>query len=351
MNDWAQLDEELEQLSESPVYADDIKDKLLVLVRTEPTEAAKRLIRMRDIADEHLYMKPKAWSLAILGLYELDRTKYEDSVHCLLEAKNIFEFIGDTRGELFCCNLLLGCYNEAGVHEVAVEWGLKGMRLAERVQDDYALSLLLVNMAITYVKLELIEEAKQALSQYNQLLPFLPERSDESIIVTHQIESEILIYEGDYDEAYEKLQEIELLTKRFPIHYTAQIRLEATIYDRTGRIQEALSRYEEGIRFCSEIQGKENQCAMMKQYGELLVRIGRDDAIDKLEEAIRLATEIDSRRYLIGLYQTLADVYRARGQYKEAFEQFEKYERLKTQVYVKNHHLIINEVQKKQLDI
>lgn len=136
----------IEHMPYDPKFFKDVFDELLLF------------------AKENNLNKTMGWIYYYLGWYYVDLAEYEKAVDIFLVSNDIFHNIADRKGLSYACNGMTNVYTQIGQFKLANEWGLKGILLAEEINDKEAQLILLVNTSINYVQMKSFYNAKEILN-------------------------------------------------------------------------------------------------------------------------------------------------------------------------------------------
>lgn len=103
-----------------------------------------------------------AWFSGEDGIYDI-------AIDYLLESYQIYESLNAVDGMVSVCNALMCVYFHTGLYTESQEWGVKGIKLSEGLEDPKYVAHLLGNTVIHYLRLEKYKEAREVQERVNYL--------------------------------------------------------------------------------------------------------------------------------------------------------------------------------------
>ncbi len=308
-----------------PTYAiDSIKSKLSSISGTEKVDA---LIKMADLyhrsddeqsqhyandalklAQELKYDKGIIGAYSNLAVTEMQHSKFEASLAYSLKALQIAEQIKDTaksaEGYLNIANAYLNMSNFI----YAIKNYKKSAELFKQVGDTDNMGTVYNNLAVSYDNRDILDTA---LVYYNLAFP---------------------IYNGMKNKRYIGLWYMNV----------------GDLYRKQNKIKSALD-YQ--LKAEPLLVDANDQFTIMVLYSGLpytCIKLNKlDDALMYANKAIQLGIKLKSTRELSYAYMALADVYEARGEYKEQALNMKNYASLKDSVFLDETSQAITEMQSK----
>ena len=227
-----------------------------------------------------------ALSLLNLGLYYNNHAKYEDALKNLNEALNDFRDLGDQSNQAVCLNNIGTAEGGLGNDQAALTYYQQALDIREKLKNSNAISETLHNLADTNVKLGLYDAAIQ---QYVKALDASRAAGDQQRVALESTSlGELFATEGQYGRALQSYQDA--------------VNGYQALNNRTYWAVSALA-----------------------GYGHVLAMVGREEeGQQKLQQAVNLATEINSDTYLAQALNWLGDSYMYAGDYNNARQQYKK---------------------------
>lgn len=297
-------------------------------------EELKNLIDgLLNFSEENKLLKTKAWSYYYFGWYNFHSTQYDIAVIDFLKSYELFDNIKDKEGIVYACNGLTNVYCQIGQLNLANEWGLKGITLAEEINNESALVTLLLNTGINYIQMQHFDKASEILNSM-KLLNY--ELTDQQRISWLLAMAEIEIHIGDSMKSLTYIEEASTTEEKSNI-----ISEVSEIHKLKGMAYKKLMEYDiaenEFVMSCSYAEQQNliyEKCCSMVEWANLCVKVGRSqEAVDKLNEAARICSSKDINVLLKEIYFRLYKIYKELSLTEKALEFLEKYKVIDDEMY------------------
>ena len=155
------------------------------------------------------------WIINNYGWVQHGLGNFKKAIEIHTEAYKIFEKVNDKEGILSTINALVGNYSFLQIFDKAIEYGMKGIDLAESVGNYQALNSIKNNMAIAYVEIEEFEKAKELFEQIAKLPNFnIKHNTIVNLLNLGECEREL----KNYDKSLKYLEEALNMAEKFYIN-------------------------------------------------------------------------------------------------------------------------------------
>ena len=244
----------------------------------------------KQLAIQHFFTKELADSLKQISLCYANVSDYGNVMKTSLEAMDLYISCNDYGGEADCLNALGGVYNFLQDYNKRLECNLKCLALRKKINDDNAQIGTYNNIGDTYT---VMEDYENALKYFNICLTFnLSAR--QKAIVYYNI-GEVHYFKKDYKTAQEFIKK--------------------------------------GLDFGIETDYWQIIIAAYQMQANILLLDNNfNEAILILEKAFEIADIKKSKEDQYSLYELFSKAHAGLNDYKKAFENLDKYNRLKNEV-------------------
>lgn len=284
-------------------------------------------------SEENKLYKVKAWAYYYLGWYNFDTTHYDKAVTNFLKSYEIFNNIIDKDGIVYACNGLTNVYCQIGQLNLANEWGLKGITIAEEINNKSALITLLLNTGINYIQMQHFDKAKEIFNSMELMYYELTNQQRVSCLLAM---AEIEIHVGDsmkslsyIEEASKAEEKSHLITDMSEIH-----KLKGMAYKKLMEYDVAENEFVMACNYAEQQNLTYERCSAMVEWANLCVNVGRkQEAIEKLNEVAYICSSKDINVLLKEIYFKLYKIYKELNLTGNALEFLEKYKLIDDEMY------------------
>ena len=119
---------------------------------------------------KHQLKLAQAGMLHVVAWFSGEDGIYDIAIDYLLESYQIYESLNAVDGMVSVCNALMCVYFHTGLYTESQEWGVKGIKLSEGLEDPKYVAHLLGNTVIHYLRLEKYKEAREVQERVNYLI-------------------------------------------------------------------------------------------------------------------------------------------------------------------------------------
>ncbi len=339
MDFYAKYKEQFDMLLKNEDNITFFNEMIAKTIRQDIDAAGKMLNTTLSFVKEHNLNKAKALLDNYYGWYCFDLAKYDEAIKVALEACNVIEKYSDEigkRGLARLCNLLMSVYSQVGQIELSNEWGLKGVEIAESLNDDDMLLALMLNLAIGYSQLDEYQKAKDILN-YIRVKGLKLEK--ESQIIYSQALAEIEIHLGDAKEALVEIAKTYKIFKEInPFTYISETKkIEAMAYSKLKDYEKAEALFEESYNLAVKYNQYFELCNAAVKWADMLMEQNRvDEAIEKYNQILETAENYQFYQLLRYCYHKLYSIYKERNLLAESLACLEKFTYIDKKLY--NYH-------------
>lgn len=323
--------EELNKLIDSEENFEFFRKLAMDKIRTSP-ECFKNIFdELLKFACENKLNITTGWTYYYLGWYYLDISKFDEAVDYFLISNDTFETIDYKKGLIYACNGLTNVYCQIGQFKLANEWGLKGISLAEEINEQDSLVLLLINSGINYIQMKYFQKSKDI---FNSIKMMDCELTKSQQISCYLGLAEIEINIGDPKVALAYLDVVSNLDCELTVDTSELFKLKGMAYVKLHEYDIAQKEFMKSYDF-SNIQGYTyEKCSVMIEWSKLSNFVGRYyEAIDLLKEVVGLSKKGNFNIYLREAYLILYKIYKNLDFTKDALKYLEEYILIDDQIY------------------
>lgn len=280
--------------------------------------------------ENNLY-KVKAWTCYYLGWYYEYMSEYGNALDAFLISNDLFEMINDKKGLIYACNGLTNSYCQIGQFKLANEWGLKGISLAEEIDEKEALILLLINTGINYIQMKNFYKSKEILNCIKMMNFELTKRQ----LIAYKLGlAEIEINIGDPRIALVHLDEVTKIDDELTVDTSETYKLKGMAFVKLNEYEMAKKEFMKSYDL-SNLQGYTHEkCCAMIEWSKLNCMIKRHhDAVNLLDEVVEIAKSGKFKAILKEAYHLLHKIYKELGSANKSLSYLEEYILLDDEIY------------------
>ncbi len=259
--------------------------------------------------------------LHILSWLDVEFSKFDNAIICLLFAKKLFEEIDDKDSICKVCVVLGSAYVLKGEFKTAIQYNLEGLRIAEEDSNKENATILLSNAGLTYWNLG---DNKKAFEFISKSLRNKREKGDK-LDIAKSLNNIGLVYNamGDYYKALEAYNEAYSIVEELDEKKGVGI-----LYMNIGLIYERLGETDKAESFLYKALESYKAVDYKKGIGECLVNLalvtrvaGRTEtALKYAYESFEVATAIGDKKVIAFTFQEIMNVFKDKKEYKKALD-------------------------------
>lgn len=320
----------LEFLGKDPDNAKALSQLYAIYMRQGNYKQARHYaFRMLDVAEECGDTQKKMLADSYIGQSHLAMDAYDSAYNYLNDAVNLWNAIDSADRTDEAYSAIYSAYNSLGIYAVtinmdfgnAIDYFLKGLRIAESRQDYMAYAVLGSNLVIVYYLREDPGGLKYALEVYR----YGKEYDNTYIIYCGaSVSARMYFLKGDMVNAEKYINEAMALVNKYFDRMEVYC-LYAQIQDAKGNKAEAEKYYRLAVEYIDK-ESVPTVILMYLSYGQFLFNEGRYlECIGMLDHSIDLAVSKRNRLYTYRLYELKSKAYEALGKQESAFEAYKLY--------------------------
>lgn len=293
-----------------------------------------------------LNLKPQlAGAYRILGNNYSAQSRLPKSIEYYNESLRIYTELNDRAGTAMVYNNLGIANFKMFKYTEAIDFYFKALKIKEDIKDQKGILSTLINIGAIYQRQA---NYKEAITFYKKAASAAKKHGEKGLMAASlQNMGETLIEQKKYTHALRVLKsasEIFVQTKNFVDLVSAYINM-GIVCRRMKRYKEELEMYEAGGKIAEEQHLTQELGVCYQNIGEALLRQKKlDEAHAVLKSAVNLLEKAASHPSRTVVYNLLAKLYKARGNYKEALKNEEKYAAEVAKIYTKDRSHQINEI-------
>lgn len=342
----------LELLEHEPDNVDALSQLYAIYMRQgNYGEAQRYALRIFDVAEESGDAHTRMLADSYIGQSYLAMDGYDSAYNYLNDAICLWNTIdsADRTDETY--SAIYTAYNGLGIYAVtidmdfgkAIDYFLKGLKLAEARQDYLDYAVLGSNLVVVYNLREDPDGLKYALEVYR----YGKESGNTYIIYCGAHVSAIMYFlKGDLVNAEKYLNEAMSLVDRY-FDRMGVYCLYARLQDAKGRKSEAEKYYRLAVEYIDE-ESVPTAISIYLSYGEYLFGEGRyAECIGMLDRGIDLAVSRGNRLYTYRLYELKSRAYEALGRLDSALDAYRLFHSESVGVFNIERERSVNELTRK----
>lgn len=271
----------------------------------DPQNSMKDALEAKDLSVKLGFGKGEAMALSTIGVLQYRRGDLTSASATHLQALRIRERIGDTNGEARSCINLGNIYSDQRNNELALEYYIRAQEILEEGNDYERLAIVYLNIGGIY-----LAEGDDAQARYYSTLTYhLAGKIDDALL-----EAQALNNEGVCLQHLNKLDSAAIV-------FAGAYELAELNGEKTMMVDAAI-----------------NMGNTQRMTGKL------HEAVITHRNALEVASDMGYVEGLRGLYEALADDYKALGDYKNAFEAQVLFKKFSDSIYNEENSIRMAEI-------
>lgn len=323
-------------------------DSLNALLRATTEELARaRLLHLvaqehyqRSINDTALSLAQQALSLSkklgykegvanasnIIGNVQMARGEIPDALNAYFTAQKIWEELKDTARLATTLNNIGNVYTEQGKFSLALETHLRTLRLREAIGNKLGIAMSLNNIGSLYHKLGRNDEAMKSYMEAFELAKELGEKRGMGILLNNigNMHREA----GRYDSAIAAYKSSIEFNKELGNKKGVAITLNniGLVYKEQKKHADAERYHQDALALAEEVKDLAAKVNALRDLGKIyLLQKKYDAALAATERGLEIEKKVSGDAGGAIFYQQLAEIYAAKGDYREAYRQHQLY--------------------------
>ena len=275
----------------NPDTAIKISNHVLALVEKHKGEVSQQV--------RHSYLLSKGKAMMTLGNCHYALGKPNEALEYFLQDLTIFRQIKNTKGMLYCLNVLAYIYDEQGKFKEALAYNFELLDLAKKVNDTEHTGSALNNIGYLYHYQGKIEEA---LNYYQQTLK-LARKGGEQNTIASALNNIGYVYstQGDFQNALKYYLQVLKIRRNLKDDAGIAVSLGniGSIYMKQGNHQKAMKFFEEALTISKKINKPERIAAALIKIGACYSRSGDEiKALDYFKQSLVINEKTGIKRDL-----------------------------------------------------
>ena len=303
-------------------YSKNICENIEQIGASKAKEMYKKFI---NFCEENNLIKAGSWFYYYLGKLNYELLNLDKSIKCHETALKGFESINDNEGIVFAINGIFIGYVKQQKFEKAIEFGIKGIKLASEENNYVALARLKTNMLGVY---EEIGEYEKAIELYDDIEKIGYIANEENQIVNNLNRCLCEFKLGNKDNSIKYGEKAYKIAKENKSDYLIPNILSelANIYIDKGEFDTAIEKLNEAKGYIRDEKDNIAYLSILMKLGDLeLKRKNYKLAIEKFENACKTILNDYYKNELREIYNKLSLAYKGIEDYKKSLEYLEKY--------------------------
>jgi PAS domain S-box-containing protein len=285
-------EKQVEALTDGTEKVDVLNQYSWKLSRIDPQKALHLAEQAHELSKQLEYVEGEAEGLKNLGQCYWLVSQFASALEKSLSALQMFEVLNNKQSLADSYNILGAIYSSLGEKENALKYYYSSLELKKEIGDK--------------------EGEARALNSIG----------------------DFLMNNGEYEEARKHFEEC------LNVDHSNDIMKGIGLYN-LGEINYHLKEYDIALEYLAKgnAMGESMNFALMTVYcsgliGEIELKKGNtDQAIQRLDGAMKAAVEVDARDRIYALHKAIYKAYKQKGKIEKALEHFEQYHRIKEEVY------------------
>lgn len=318
---YEEIVENIDRLKNDEAYITDI---YAFTSSQSPKDAKIFIEKVMLLAKNNKCHKAEAGLARQLGWAYLDMMSFDKAIYYHQLAYDMFVDMNDSRGLITTASALQEDYGAQELWDMAIEWGLKGIELAEDNQDEELLSILLINVAALYNGLGEYHKSREMLEQLKQMAQPL---TSFNRVCKYVIQSECEVGHRNLTQALNYAQKAyELAKKEKVIVITEALKALGIVYTQLKDYKKAEMYFKEGLQLSEEYNQNNIRVNIMIEWSKLELEQKRyKEALEKAFKGVERLDQINSRKELKEAYFCINAAFQALGDYKSAIKYLKMY--------------------------
>lgn len=350
-------DESIEQALKTLKFAENNKDKVgavkaLILVgignysKNEYDLSLKYFEKALKKGEEIGYKKGIGRSLLRIGSIYDKLGKYNESLCCYFRAIHVFGRVREDKDLLQTFGNISNCYYNLGIYDKSLKISFKGLKIAEKIKDEYFEAFFQINLGIEYQRS--VKDNLKADEFYLNAIK-IAEKIDDTYLLslaygnysTNQLELE------NYENALQALGcSIELKRKMGNSRDIGLSHLNfAAIFYSREKYDQARNFYKKALEIFKKIK---YQLGTVHSYYGLGITNRKCEnyrsAFKYLKKSLKIAEDIGAKIDIQNNSNELYEIYLERKNYKTALEYFIRHHKIKEEISNEKKSLQISEL-------
>lgn len=320
---------EYEKLRKDENYIECFNNLIMEYLRLDPEYMRKVVKEVREICAEKEYILGYGYTSNELGWYYLDRLNYEEAEKYFLEGYKCFKKVSSEKALTKSYNSFLALYNLKGEFDLAIENGMKGIKLANKINEQFTLTSLMQNTANIYFEYGYYEIA---LEMYQDILINNRPIFEGNKVYVYLHSSYIYCTLKNVQKARECINLAKDIIENNNILISmAELNFfKGVVEIEEGNIKEAYKSFERSIEYSKEYKIEDVELIAQIRICTLLAKEGKKELVkERLLPILTRINSIKSVYFRLISDKLLSEIYINLGEAEEAYNYLEKVYKLR----------------------
>ncbi|GKU78009.1 diguanylate cyclase [Paenibacillus sp. L3-i20] len=324
-----ELNKELGKLKDDENYIIKICGKIKDTESKVALEAYEEAITF--VRENNMLTCAYPWILYNKGWLYYDLTDFKTAITLFEEAYHIFKENNNIDGQLATIGAFVSGYSVQQKTSKAIELGMEGIELAEKVGNYERITQIKMNLAALYMEIDEYENAKELLDQIVST-PRVYSMSFKVVCYINQ--AECCNHLGDPDQAIVYITKaLELAEEYTPKMVPNVLKEMAHIYATKGCYVTAEEYFVKSVEMAKVVGAQLFLQDALLYWAELDLVQGRfKETVDKLQQVEEEIDKANSIRNLNKVYLNMSKGFKGLGNYEQAYAYLEKHMELEKQM-------------------
>ena len=271
-----------------------------------------------------------SWAVFNIGKLYNQEEEYECADIIFKEAYDLFEENNDTNGVLCAIGGFIATNCMMQKYKEAIEWGIKGIDIAEKSKNIERLLAIKINISKLYMEIEQYNKALEVLMETDEI-PLVGNAANRVVLNINRATCEIEA--NKLDKALQTLSSIKEYSENIPIFYVKWLIEKSKISSRKGNLKGAEDEILKAFNMAEEFKLYEIKDEVKVYLADVyFYKKEYDKVIDILRDIEKNIERSNILRLRIKLYNDLNISYKEINDYENAYYYFEKYTNLKEEI-------------------
>lgn len=248
------------------------------------------------------------------------------------EALTLAEQIGDEKGKAACYNNLGVAYRNQGALDVALGHYLNSLEIYTSLQHAEGIATTKNNIANIYTMKRNYAQALTYFEASHQgfVALGLTDRIIGSMNNLGNLHSDLQLY----DKALNYYVDAHQLAEKAGKEFADPLTNIGNLYYRQGNYQRAVEYYQRALDMVKKQGDRATELSIIANLGELYEKAAQPKIAQQyLDHALELAAELQAHYIVPQILRSMAANYARQGNYKDAYEAFQKYDGVREKVF------------------
>lgn len=276
-----------------------------------------------ELSDKLNFLKGKAESTWLIGI-SYDKSDKLLALDYFQKALKIAEAINYKTGIANYLNASANVYKFQGNDSLAIACYQKAIKISEELNDKFSMAKYLQNLSIVYSG---EGKYKKAIEGHLKAIEIL-EELNENVVIIRTINNLGAIYgfQGNYPQALEYYQKaLKIAEKQNDKSggFNSLISI-SDIYLSQADYQKAFDQTQKALKIAEELKESKKISICLISIGNIFQHTNNPQALDYYKKALEIGKEKSDKALMLNTLVDIGDLYLAKNNYKNAFENYQE---------------------------